>query len=62
MADAFQMREDRHARLGLHARDEAFPATRHDHVEIAVKTLQHLADGRAVGDRHELDRRLGQAD
>ena len=49
VADAFEMREDRHARFALHARDEALAAARHDDVEIAGKALQHLADGGAVG-------------
>ena len=56
MADAFEMGEDRHARLVLHARDQALAAARHDHVDIAVEPRQHLADGGAVAGRHELDR------
>jgi len=61
VADAFEMGEDRHARLVLHAGNEALAAARHDHVEIAVEPAQHFADGGAVGNRHQLDRRLGQA-
>ena len=61
VADAFEMREHRHARLGLHARDEALAAARHDHVDGAVEAAEHEADGRAVDRRHELDRGLGQA-
>ena len=61
VADAFEMREDRHARLALHARDQALAAARHDDVDGAVEARQHLADGGAVGRRHELDRVLGQA-
>ena len=37
VADAFEMREHRHARLGLHARDQALAAARHDHVDRAVE-------------------------
>ena len=37
MADAFQMREHRHPRFRLHARDQAFAAARHDDVDIAVE-------------------------
>ena len=55
MAEPFQMREDRHARLGLHPRHKALAAARHDHVDGAVKALEHFADGGAVIDRHELD-------
>ena len=48
MHDAFKMREHRHARLMLHARDEALAAARHDHVDIAVETREHRAHGGAV--------------
>jgi len=61
MADAFQMREDGHARLFLDALDQALAAARHDHVEIAGKPFQHLADGGPVGCRHELDGVFRQA-
>ena len=61
MADALEMREDRHPRLLLHARDEALAAARHDHVDIAVEARQHGADRRAVAGRHELDRVRRQA-
>ena len=37
VADAFEMGEDRHPRLGLHARDEALAAARHDDVDGAVE-------------------------
>ena len=56
VADAFQMREHRHARFLLHARDQALAAARHDHVDGAVEALEHQADGLAVGGGHELDR------
>jgi hypothetical protein len=61
VADAFKMRENRHARLLLHSGHEALAPARDDHVEIAGKTGEHLADRRAVGYGHELDRILGQA-
>jgi hypothetical protein len=48
MADAFEMGEDRHPRLVLHTRDEAFAAARDDDVEIAAQALQHFADGCAI--------------
>ena len=35
VADAFEVREHRHARLALHARDEALAAARHDDVDAA---------------------------
>ncbi len=60
VADAFEMREHRHAGLGLHAGDEALAAARHDHVDGAVEARQHVADGVAIGGRHQLDRGLGQ--
>jgi hypothetical protein len=61
MADAFEMREDRHARLVLHALDQAFAAARHDDVEISVEARSIIADRGAVGRRHQLDRILRQA-
>ena len=48
MHDAFEMRENRHPRLGLDARNEAFAAARHDHIEIAVKPAEHFADRGAI--------------
>ena len=47
------MGENRHARLLLHARDEALAAARDDDVDIAVEPRQHGADGSAVAGRHE---------
>ena len=61
VADAFEVREHRHARFVLHAVDEALAAARHDDVDRAVEALQHEADGVAIGRRHELDRGFGQA-
>ena len=60
VADAVEMREDRHARLVLHARHEALAAARHDHVDVAVEARQHRADRRAVAGRHKVDR-VGRA-
>ena len=40
VADAFEVREDRHARLLLHARDQALAAARHDHVDSAVEAAR----------------------
>ena len=59
--DAFEMGEHRHARLALHALDQALAAARHDHVERAAEAFEHLADRLARGERHARDRRLGQA-
>ena len=61
VADTLQMREDRNARLLLHASDKASAAARHDHVERAVEAAQHGADRRAVRRRDKLDRMLRQA-
>ena len=60
VADAFEMREHRHARLLLHARDQALAAARHDDVDAAVEAFEHHADGGAVARRHQRDRVLGQ--
>ena len=60
VADALQVREHRHARFLLHARHQALAAARHDHVDGAAESLQHQADGLAVGGRHELDGGIGQ--
>src|SRR4029079_1936479 len=48
VADTFEVREYRHARFRLHPRHETFAAPGHDHVNIAVETGEHEADGRAV--------------
>ena len=58
---AVEVGEDRHPRLRLDAGDEARPAARHDHVEVAVEAGEHGAHGGAVARRHQADRRLGQA-
>ena len=61
MHDAFEMREHRHARLALHALDQRLAAARHDHVERAAETRQHLPDRLARGERRARDRRFRQA-
>ena len=48
VADPVQMGEYRHAGFVLYTADQAFAATRHNHIEIAVQTGQHHADGSAV--------------
>ena len=58
--DAFEMREDRHARFVLHARHEALATPRHDDVEITLQAFQQFADGGAVAHRHALDGGFGQ--
>ena len=59
VADAFKVREYRHARFGLNARDQAFAAARHDDVDISVETRQHQSDGCAVAGGDKLDGGLG---
>jgi len=61
VADAFEMREHRHARLGLDPRDKASAAARHDHVDAAVHPAQEQPDRGAVARRHQRDRRFGQS-
>ena len=56
MANAFEMGEDRHARLALHALDEALAAARHDDIDRAVEAGKHGADRAAVARRDEGDR------
>ena len=59
VADAFQMGEHRHPRLGLDKAHKAFAAARDDDVDHPLRA-QHRAHGGAVAGRHHLDRRLGQ--
>ncbi len=49
------MGEDRHARLALHALDQALAAARHDHVDRAIEPREHHADGGALPCRHQRD-------
>ncbi len=60
VADAFEMREYGHTRLGLDARHQALAAARYDHVDVAVEPREHHADRGAVARRHQRDRALGQ--
>ena len=55
MTHAFEMSDDRHTRFLLHARHETLAAARHDHVDVIRHRRQQVADGRAIGGRHELD-------
>ena len=58
--DAFQMREHRHPCFGFDARDEAFAAARHDHIDAAVQSAQQQAHRGAVTGRHQRDGSLRQ--
>ena len=60
MADAFQVGEHRHAGLGLHALHQGFAATGDDHVDVAVQSGQHEADGGTIRGGYELDAGCGQ--
>ena len=60
MADALEMGEDGHARLGLHTLDERAPAARDDHVDLAA-CRQHRPDSAAVVGRHHLNAAARQA-
>ena len=55
VADAFEMGEDRHPRLCLHAAHQPLAAARNDHVHI-IRRRQHRADKGAVPRRRDLDR------
>ncbi len=59
VAEPVEMRDHRHAALGLHTRDQRLAAARHDHVDDAGRG-QHVADGGAILGRPQLDRCLGQ--
>ena len=61
MTDALEMREYRHARFGLHARDEALAAARNNHVDGAVEAGEHQPDRCALARRDERNAFLGQA-
>ena len=60
MADALEMGEDGHARLGLHTLDERAPAAWDDHVDLAA-CRQHRPDSAAVVGRHHLNATARQA-
>jgi len=55
MADPFEVPDDRHARFLLNAGDEALSSARHDHIDAVRHMAQHMADGRPVGGRHQLN-------
>ena len=55
VTNAFEMADHRYSRLALHARDQALAAARHDHVDVVSHRREQVADGRAVGGRHELN-------
>src|SRR5262245_33027316 len=55
VADAFKVRKYGYPCLDLNPSDEALSAARHDHVDIAVETLQHQANCGAVARRDKLD-------
>src|SRR3546814_12084891 len=59
MVDAVEMREHGHARLLLHARDEALAAARDDDVDQPLRA-EHRADRGAVLRRPELHRVGGE--
>ena len=61
MADAFKMAEHRHPGIAFDARNQALAATRHDHINAALKARQHQADGITAAHGHALDRGSGQA-
>ena len=61
VADALQVREHRHPRLGLHPRHQPLAAARHDDVDGATQAGQHGADRGAVAGGHQLDGVGGQA-
>ena len=56
MAQTLEMGEDRHAGFLLDARNEAFAATRNDHVDRSIEPGKKRTHGGAIGGRHELDR------
>ena len=60
VADALEMREHRHPRLRLHARDQALAAARHDDVDRAVEAREHHPDRGALARRHQRDGGLRQ--
>ena len=62
VAQAFEVADDGDARFLLHAGDEALAAAGHDNIELAAEAGEKMADSRAIGRLHELDRILRQAD
>ena len=60
VANAVEMREHRHAGIGLYARDEALAAARHNHIDQA-RCREHGANSGAVLRRQQLDGSKGNA-
>ncbi len=60
VTDALEMAHHGHARVLLHARDQALAAARHDHVDVARHVAQHDAHRLAVLRRQHLHRVLRQ--
>ena len=61
MNDAFQMRQNGHARFRHDTTGEALAAARNDQIDIAVQAFQHQADSGTVGALYHLQSRIGQA-
>ncbi len=61
VADAFEMRQHRHARLAHHASGQALAAARDDEIDRAAQTLQHQTNRSAIRGRHTRDRGFRQA-
>ena len=57
VADAFEMRDHRHAAFALHPLDQRAPAARHDHVDLIAHASIMPTAARSRG-RHQLHRRL----
>jgi hypothetical protein len=55
------MGEDRNARFGLHAADQAFAAAGNEHVDSAVEAGKHHAYGLSLARRHQRNRCRRQA-
>ena len=55
VADAFEMREHRHARFRLHARDQTSAAARHDQIDGAGEPGENHAHRGAIDRRDHLN-------
>ncbi len=58
---AIEMTDDRNARFFLHSLHQTAAAARHDDVDELGHARQHETHCRAIGGRHDLNRRFGQA-
>ena len=56
VANAFEMREHRHPRFGLHAANQIFPAARHDDIDSPIEARKHHPDRLAVASGNQRDR------